>query len=290
MLRYFKEAFWLGAAVPGLGRIPVNALGTLGFGILGFGHAGFWLLGLGLETGYLTLLATNPRFQRYIDLRSRVNDEAAAGVRREELIRKLSRGARDRLTALEGKCARILDVYRELQADAYVIEGNRDALDRLTWIYLKLLVARDHLQATSAQTKPEELKRRIADLETATAGVAGEPGAVPASASLRDSQQATLKLLRQRLANLARCEQTLQEVDSDLERVEAQIDLVRENASLHGQGDSLPGIPGNIELASQLLVGDVDFGDSGAAVSALDEVYRARHSQPSQPPVQNQKA
>jgi hypothetical protein len=277
MLRYFKEAFWTGVTIPGLGRLPVNALGALGFGILGVGHAGFWLLGLGLETGYLTLLATNPRFQRYVDLRSRITAEASAGARRQELIGKLSRGARDRLAAVEQKRARILEVYGEAQADAYVVDGNRDALDRLIWIYLKLLVGRDHLEVTRAETHADELSRRIADLEKATA----EGGGVPASASLRESQQATLKLLKQRLANLARCDRTIQEIDSDLERIEAQIDLALESAGLHGQSDA---IPGNIELASQLLVGDVDFGDSGEAVSALDEVYRAR------PPVQQQNA
>ncbi|HZF13002.1 MAG TPA: hypothetical protein VFE33_29785 [Thermoanaerobaculia bacterium] len=275
MLRYFKEAFWFGVTVPGLGRLPVNPLATLGFGILGFGHPAFWLLGLGLETAFLTSLATNRRFQLWVDGRSRGTIETAARARRQELVGKLSRGARDRLGALEEKCARILEVYREAQADDYVVDGNQDALDRLTWIYLKLLVARDHLQATQAEIREDDLKRRIADLEQATSG---DPSGAPTSASLRESQQATLKLLRQRLANLARCARTIQEVDSDLERVEAQIDLVLENASLHGGSDR---IPGTIELASQLLVGDADFGESGEVVSALDQVYRAR------PPVGN---
>ena len=153
------------------------------------------------------------------------------------------------------------------QADAYVIEGNRDALDRLTWIYLKLLVARDHLEATRKQVSQADLERRIDQREGALADPAQTSG------SLRESQQATLKLLQQRLLNLARSRRTLEEVASDLERIEAQVDLVLDSAGLHGPAEVLPG---TIELASQLLVGEGDYGESGAAVSALDEVYRAR--------------
>ncbi len=38
MIEYLKQAFWAGPSLPGLGRLPVNALAVLGFGILGFGH------------------------------------------------------------------------------------------------------------------------------------------------------------------------------------------------------------------------------------------------------------
>jgi hypothetical protein len=270
MSRYFKAAFWIGWNVPGLGKVPVNLLGVVGLGILGFGEHAFWLLGLGLETGFLTLVATNPRFQKLVDGQSRGSDEAAARARRQELVGKLSRGAREKLSALEEKCARTLQVYREAQADAWVIEGNRDALDRLGWIYLKLLIARDHLQATEAQVNRTEIERRIADLEKALADPARP--AAPAGAALRESQQATLKLLRQRLASLARSGQTREEVESGLERIEAQVDLVLDDARLHGPSEVAPG---TIELASQLLIGDVDYGESGDAVSALDEAYLA---------------
>jgi len=277
MSRYFKAAFWIRWHAPGLGRVPVNLLATLGFGILGIGEPAFWLLGLGLEAGFLTLVATNPRFQRLVDGQSRILDEAAARARRTDLVATLSPAARERLATLERKAERALQVYREAQADGYVIAGNQDALDRLTWIYLKLLLARDHLEATPSQSQRAEIERRIADLQaslaTAPANSAAAADTEPASGSLRESQRATLQLLQQRLANLARTRQTAAEIGSDLERIEAQVDLVLDNANLHGQSEVLPG---TIELASQLLVEDVDYGESGDAVSALDEVYRAR--------------
>jgi hypothetical protein len=93
-----------------------------------------------------------------------------------------------------------------------------------------------------------------------------------ASSALRDSQTATLKLLRQRRENLERCDENLKQVDSDLARVEAQVDLAVESAALRGGGAA---VTANLELASQTLDGGIDFGESEATVHALDQAYAA---------------
>jgi hypothetical protein len=271
---YLKAAFWTGLDVPGLGRIPLNALAVLGFGILGFGHEGFWLLGAGLEAGYLTLLATHPRFQRAVDARRTSLASADTADGQKELAARLSPDAQRRLAALNDKIARALEAAREAHADPFDLASRREAFGRLTWIYLKLLVARHQLQATQASADVKDLKRRIADLETAASS--GE-----ATAALRQSRSATLDLLRQRLQNLERCGQTLQEVESDLQRIEAQVDLAVESAGvLDGGGGAATAA--NLELASEILGEGLDYGDLGSQVAALDQVYAA--------PVRRQKA
>ena len=265
-LDYLKAAFWAGMDIRGLGRLPVNALAVLAFVILGFGHPGFWLLGAGLETGYLALLAAHPRFQRAIDAQrqSLAAGEAAGG--RRELAARLPPDAQRRLATLEAKCSHALDAAREAQADSYDLASRRDAFERLTWIYLKLLVAYNQLQSTQAIANETELKRKIAVLERETAA-AGD-----ASAALRQSQGATLALLRQRLENLARCAKTLKEVDSDLARIEAQVDLALESAGVQGGGAATAA---TLELASESLAEGLDYGDLGGQVAALDEAYSA---------------
>jgi hypothetical protein len=265
MIEYLKRAFWAGPRLPGLGRLPVNALALLGFAILGFGHPGFWLLGAGLEAAYLGTLVSNPRFQRLVAAQQRDETATEAEQGRQELIRSLDLPSRQRLVAMEGKRGRILDLARQSQAGDFELENARDALSRLLWIYLKLLVARRQLAATRAQANEAELEQKAADLERSLA--AGE-----SSASLRDSQTATLKLLRQRLENLERCDESLKQVDSDLARVEAQVDLAAESAALRGGGAA---VTANLELASQALEGGIDFGDSEATVHALDQAYSA---------------
>src|SRR6185312_12281957 len=230
MLDYLKQAFWAGPSLPGLGRLPVNALAVLAFAIFGFAHPGFWLLGTGLEAAYLASLVTHPRFQRLVNAQQRNQVAAEAEQGRQELIRSLDLPSRQRLITLEGKRGRILDLAR-------------DALNRLLWIYLKLLVARRQLAATKAQTNTAELEQKASDLEKGLAA-----GSLPTA--LRDSQTATLKLLRQRLENLERCDENLKQVDSDLARVEAQVDLAAESAALRGGGAA---VTANLELASQTL-------------------------------------
>jgi hypothetical protein len=265
MLEYFKRAFWIGAPVPGLGRVPVNALATLGFGILGFGHPAFWLLGAGLEAGFLGLLATHPRFQRLVDAERRSRDAQQADRREQDLAGKLDPEARRRLDALREKCSKVVQIARDAQAPDFTLESSRDALDRLQWMYLKLLIARHYLESSRVHASESDLKQRLAALDR-------DMAAGGTSASLRTSQAATLKILEQRLANLERCEQTLKEVDSDLARIEAQVDLALESATLQGGGAV---VTANLELASQILEDGLYFGDAETAVSALDQAYSA---------------
>ena len=266
MLKYLKEAFWAGPQVPGIGRLPVNALATLGFAILGFGHEAFWLLGAGLETAYLAMVATHPRFQRLIDARERFQEAGSAEQGRRALAASLSPDARRRFDALEAKIAQSLQTGREAHLGEFEIETRRDALDRLSWIYLKLLVARRQLEASRLHASEADLKHRIADLERELASGGQDPS------PLRQSQTATLKILRQRLTNLERAEQTLKQIDSDLTRIEAQVDLAFESATLQEGGEA---VAANLELASEVLDDGLYFGDLETAVASVDQAYAA---------------
>ncbi len=266
VLDYLKKAFWVGPNVPGLGRLPVNALATVGFGILGFGHPAFWLIGAGLEAGYLALVATDARFQRWADRQRRIAALPEAANLRQELVQGLRTEARARLEALEQKGERIVRIARESRAGDFEIASAREALGRLSWIHLKLLTARQHLESSRLHASEADLQRKIAGLEREIASSADAP------AALRSSREATLKILLQRLRNLENCEVTLKQVDSDLERTEAQVDLALESATARGGGAV---IAADLELASQTLEDGLDFGEAEATVVALDEVYGA---------------
>lgn len=263
MFEYLKKAFWAGPTVPGLGRLPLNALATLGFTILGLGHPAFWLLGAGLEAAYLAGVASHPRFQRLVDAQRRSQAASQSQEDRQELIRKLDPAARERLSRMEVKRERILRLAREAGLGAFDLESQRDALDRILSIYFKLLIGRHNLEASRTHAAEADLQRKIDELE-------GSLTAGGASSSLRESQAATLKILRQRLENLGRFEQTLQQIDSDLARMEAQVDLALENAGLRGGGAA---VTANLELAGQILDDELYFGDAETAALALGEAY-----------------
>jgi len=262
MLRYLKAAFFISPEITGIGKLPVNIIALICLGILGLGEHAFWLLGAGLETGFLFLLASNIRFQRVVDAQdidSHLDDVTA---KRAELVRQLPPDAQQRLATWERKCAQIVELYRTTQTDDFVLDGNRDALTKLMWYYLKLLISQHNLAVANSQVTEQGLKHDIAALIQ-------ELQSEELSPTLRESKSATLAILKKRLELSQRRRELLREIDSDLTRIEAQIQLAGENASLHEQPAA---ISANIELASQLLDSDL-YGDSASTVADIDAAY-----------------
>jgi hypothetical protein len=265
--RYLKAAFFVGADVPALGRVPVNVLASIAFVILGFGHPGFWLLGLAAEAAILPTLAFNKRFQNLVDATERHLTSGDSQNKRTALVQALPPDDRKRIEALDRKCAKVLDVYRSAQAEEFLIETNRDALDNLKWVYTKLLIARFHLLTAGTDDTAESLERKILSIQKDLQDVQETP-------ALHQSKAATLDILRRRLANIERREQSLQEVESDLTRVESQVDLILDNAAMQGKPQT---ISTDIQLASDLVTGGL-FGDAESAVADLDRDYEQPRS------------
>jgi len=261
VLKYLKAALLVNVPVPGLGHVPINLLAATAFGILGFGEPALWLLGLGLETTFVCALAFNPRFQKYVEGQHLLVAQEDVEAQRRSLINQLDPDSRRKLSTLIDRSNQVLQVYIGTQADEYILNANRDSLSKLQWIYLKLLVARHYLQALG-KDDGDILRQKIAQLETDVK----DPNA---SESLLQSKRATLLLLKQRLTNFQNRTRNAAEIDSDMARIEAQVDLALENATMQGKPQT---ISTEIELASDLVSGTL-FGDSQGTVAALDSTY-----------------
>jgi hypothetical protein len=260
--RYLKAAFLVGVQVPALGRVPLNALAAAGFLILGFGHPGFWFLGLAAEAAIVPALAFNKRFQNVVDAEDRQLSDGDSEAKRASLLQLLPAEYKQRLASLDHRCGKVLEVYHNAQAEDFLIDTNRHALENLKWVYLKLLIARYHLLTAGTEDTPDSLKKRIDSLQK-------ELQDTQDTAALRQSRSATLDILQRRLANIRRREQSLEEVESDLTRVESQVDLILDNAAMQGKPQT---ISTDIELASDLVSGGM-FGDAESTVADLDRDY-----------------
>jgi hypothetical protein len=248
--------------VPALGRVPVNALAAVGFLILGFGHPGFWFLGLAAEAAIVPTLAFNKRFQRVVDAEDRELSDGDSQAKRASLVQLLPADYKKCLSDLDRKCDKVIEVYRNAQAEEFLIDTNRNALENLKWVYLKLQVARFHLLTAGTDDTPQSLEKKIDALEQ-------DVQDSKETTALRQSKAATLDILKRRLANIQRREQSLEEVESDLTRVESQVDLILDNAAMQGKPQT---ISTDIELASDLVSGEM-FGDAGSTVADLDRDY-----------------
>ena len=240
----------------------MNVLASVGFLILGFGHPGFWLLGLAAEASILPALAFNKRFQNYVDATERQLNSGDSQVKRTALIQTLPAEDRKRIDALDRKCLKVLDVYRNGQAEEFLIETNREALDNLKWVYTKLLIARFHLLTAGTDDTADSLQRKITTLEKDLQDSQETP-------ALRQSKAATLDILKRRLTNIERRGESLEEVESDLTRVESQVDLILDNAAMQGKSQT---ISTDLQLASDLVGGGL-FGEAESVVADLDRDY-----------------
>ena len=138
------------------------------------------------------------------------------------------------------------------------------SLDKLEWIYLKLLIARDHLVNDLGTGNPQALQTQIASLRA-------ELAAPAENATLQRSQAATLTLLERRQQNLQNRATLLKENESDLCRIETQVELMRENAAIEGKPTA---VEAEIEFATDLSSTDL-FGIHAPAVRDLEAAHSA---------------
>jgi len=260
MFRALKAAFLLRWPLKGLGDVPVNVLALASLGLLGFGNPAFWFVGLGLETVYLATLTTNRRFLRWVAAQDKVVEDGSVAQKLQTLVNQLAADDRRAMDRLNGQCHRIESLWRS--GDEFQLETNQQALRDLEWLYLKLLIARQHLRSAEAQADAATVRSDIEALEH-------ELDNPRLTQPMRESKTATLAILKKRAENFGRRQQSLDEIASDLARIDAQIDLVLENTTLEGKPQA---IAANLDLASQTLDSGY-FGSSAADVADVDAAY-----------------
>jgi len=240
-MRYLWHAFFARPDIPLL-RLPWNAFGVVIAGVAGLFDPNIWLAAGAGEVIYLFTMASNAGFQEWVKNR-RVpvipSDDTADA--RSRLLSRVGGAARQRYVKLEEKRAKLDALYRDPSNDDLFTESNRQALRKLTWLYLNLLVAERNI-VVAPQSDERELQKQIQAYE-------GELARAPSPAA-RASHEATLRLLRERLDNVQHKEISLAEIDADLARIETQFDVALEEATLRGRPTA---ISANVELTSRLL-------------------------------------
>ena len=257
MFRHLWHAFWARPDVPLLRLLPWNALACIGAGVAGFWDPFIWPVAGGMEFVYLLTMASHPGFQHWIDT-ARLRDLAVDGEdARYALLKQLGGAAKQRYKKLEEKREKVERLYKELAADDLLVDGNRDALRQLTWLFLRLLNAQRNLLILGPPAVAADLNRQIAALES-------ELARGGASSGITQSKRATLELLRGRLENLSRREESLAEIESDLARIELQIDHALDEASLRGRPTA---ISARVDLISQLIDDSSPYDEEPSATT-----------------------
>jgi hypothetical protein len=244
-----KKPSYLGAAFNArpLGMpIPPNWFGLAAFGLLGWlVNPGLWLIGLGAEGFYLWGLSRNQRFRNAIDAQAGYSESAS---RYEDLLASLDSAAQARQYDVERESAEIVGLLQRSSGH----ETQVDDVRRMAWLHLKLLAARASFAEVVAvagreRSKLDEQEKRcrarLAEQDT--------------DDELRRSLQQQLEVIQSRHAAHADAERRLELVDAELSRLRQQVSLVREQALLatdeNSIGHSIDALTASLNEANRWL-------------------------------------
>ena len=231
MADYLKEAFlfrW--NLLFFLGGVAAAALTPVAAAVLPFVAAG--------ELAYLTGLVSVPRFRAAIDAKVHATGQAAgtpAGPGRPPaslvtMLMDLPAEARTRFQRLHARCLELRSIAAGVRGAAGDQTGAGDeirtpGLDRLLWLFLRLLVSKAALDRFLQSMNEQELMTRVAEFRKSLAAAQGG-GDERIVRSLQDSV-ASGEL---RLDNYGRAKKNAEFVSVELDRIEGKIQALAEMA------------------------------------------------------------
>jgi hypothetical protein len=250
--------------------VAPNWIGLAAFGLLGVANPGFWVLGAGLELGYLLTLATNRRFQQTVTAKPLSAAREEWNQRIQRVLGRLDPSDRQTYDALAERCRSIIELQLHGAAEAPEgIEMQADSLGRLSWMFLRLLLARRTIgHVMGGAQNDAELQRKIVALERQQ----GQPGL---SEELARSLGGQLEILRQRLLQRTDGDRKLAYIDAELDRIEQQVELIREQAAMSTDPEL---------LSRRIDEITATLGSTGQWIRDQQQVYGAMEDLLTEPP------
>jgi len=193
------------------------------------------------EVGYLGLLGTHPRFQQYVDAQEAkaVREAASFGRPRpevmaqrilvalpDELVRRFE-GIRSRAAELRQLALELREPDR-LASPQSLEEMQLAGLDRLLWMYLRLLFTQHSLERFLAKTDERQIQADIGRLEKKLGELPA--GDDPQKQKLREVLTDNLATSRTRQENLQKARENCEFVKLQLDSLENKIRSLCEQA------------------------------------------------------------
>jgi hypothetical protein len=250
--------------------VAPNWVGIAAFGLLGLTNPGFWVLGAGLELGYLLTLATNGRFQRTVASKPIADSHREWIEKTQRALARLGPGERHVYESLAQRCRSIIEMQMHGASEVpHGLEAQADSLGRLAWTFLRLLVARKTIaDVVKEGADPDTLQARIDQLTAQR----DDPAATE---ELRRSISGQIDILTQRVQQRRDAERKLAFIDAEIDRIEQQVELIREQAALSTDPELLSRRID--EIASTL-------GTTGQWIRDQQQVYGAMEDLLTEPP------
>ena len=206
-------------------------LGTgLAVALVGGLSASVWLpVLLAAEAGYLGFLGFNPRFQNVLKGQKKMPPPLPVDPRQrfQQLMDFLSAADVERFDSLRRRCSELVDLRRSMvtKDGAFGVEDFRgESLDRMLWLFLKLLHQRSGLQKFLGATQRDQIESELhaAEQQLASAQDRDKSAGLPDS-RLTISVRDRVTTIKERLDNHHQAEDGLELVTAEIDKTEQQI-------------------------------------------------------------------
>jgi len=205
---------------------------------------------LAAEVAYVGLLGTHPKFQRYVDAQEAKSIREGGTSRAQENVQRivgtLPQAILQRYEALRSRCVELrqlaLDIKDPGRPDAEMPfdELQLAGLDRLLWIFLRLLFTRHSLDRFLEKTSPEDVKAEARKIEERLQRLASTPEDAQ-SQRMRKALEDNLETCRARLSNLEKARDNHEILALEIDRLENKIRSLSELAINRQEPDYISG-------------------------------------------------
>jgi hypothetical protein len=181
------------------------------------------------ELGYLGFLGLNPRFQNVLKGQAKVPPPLPVNPKQrfEQLMGFLSKSDSERFETLRHRCAELVNLRRSMaikEGSPGVDDLRGESLDRMLWLFLKLLHQRSGLERFLGATRREEIEAELhsAEEQLASAEARDKAAGLPDS-RLVTSVRERITTIRERLENHQQASEGLELAAAEIDKTEQQI-------------------------------------------------------------------
>lgn len=227
------------------------------------------------EVLYLGALGTNGRFQSVLTGRKMLKEkESGPKARLAQLLEFLSAEDQERFSGLQLRCHSMMQLRRKMNSEASPAgetDFRAESLDKLLWLFLRLLHHKSGLERFLRHTSREDLATQ---LEKAKAQLE-EVKQKQSSERLVESIREKTTTIEDRLSNYGRAEENLEIIGAELDKTEQKIAHICEVGMTSRDGSELSfqidGITQGIAVSQQALadlrVDDIFEGETPSLLS-----------------------
>jgi hypothetical protein len=215
-----------------------------------------------VELIYLTGLISHPKFRDAVDAQFHQESRGQAAVTGQrsvqEIVAQFPPQDRLRFEQLRARCLEMRSIAQGVRGKQEPAgeDANTAALDRLLWVFLRLLTSQQAMTRFLSRTDVKDIQSR---LESARESLKQQSGDERITRSLEDS----VRVQEQRLENYNRARQNAEYVRVELDRIEAKIQAITE-AGVNRQDPNF--------LTSQIDSVTASMHSTEKAISELQEI------------------